>query len=118
VPFFIPRLHGSWAAVGWVLILGQFFIPFGALLSRPRKRDAHRLTRVAFWIMAIHYVDIYWMIMPTLSPDGFTFHWTALTAFAGIGLLAITFALWRMQGQYTIPVKDPYLEISLRYRQP
>jgi hypothetical protein len=117
VPFYIPRLHGSWAVVGWILILGQFLFPFGALLSRPRKRDARRLARVAVWIMFIHFIDIYWLIMPTLS-DQFTFHWTVVTAFLGIGLLSVAFALWRMQGRYTVPVKDPYLEISLRYRQP
>jgi len=100
------------------MILGQFFIPFGALLSRPRKRDARRLARVAVFIMLIHYVDIYWLVVPTLSPDSFTFHWTSITAFAGIGLLAIAFTVWRMRGQFTVPVKDPYLETSLRYRQP
>ncbi len=118
VPFFITRLKASWAPLGVIMILGQFFIPFGALLSRPRKRDARRLARVAVFIMLIHYVDIYWLVVPTLSPDSFTFHWTSITAFAGIGLLAIAFTVWRMRGQFTVPVKDPYLETSLRYRQP
>ena len=56
--------------------------------------------------------------MPTLSPDSVAFHWTNVTAFLGIGLLAIAFVVWRLRGRYPVPVKDPYLADSLRYRQP
>jgi hypothetical protein len=118
VPFFITRFKAGWAVLGVVLIIGHFFIPFGALLSRPLKRDPRRLARVAVWMLIIHFVDIYWLVMPTLTPDGVSFHWTTLTAFAGVGLCAVSFAVWRVRGRYTLPVKDPYLAVSLRYRQP
>ncbi len=118
VPFYIVRLKGDWAAIGVFLILGNFFIPFGALLSRSLKRNRSRLALVAFWILLVHAVDLYWLIMPTLSPDGLTFHWTMVTAFFGIGGLTIAFGLWRIRGQFTVPVRDPYLADSLAYRQP
>jgi hypothetical protein len=118
VPFFIVRLKGEWAWVGVLLIFGQFFIPFGALLSRSRKRDRRQLAAVAIWILLIHYVDIYWLVIPTLSPESFGFHWTSLTAFLGIGLCAVSFTVWRLRGNFTVPVRDPYLSDSLRYRQP
>ena len=38
-PFYITRFKPGWAWMGIVLILGHFFIPFGALLSRSLKRD-------------------------------------------------------------------------------
>jgi hypothetical protein len=118
VPFFITRFKPGWAWVGILLIVGHFFIPFGALLSRSLKRNRHQLAVVAVWMLFIHYVDIYWLVMPTLHPEGFQFHWTSLTAFGGIGLCAISFVVWRLRGNYTIPVKDPYLANSLRYREP
>jgi uncharacterized membrane protein YpjA len=118
VPFFIVRLKGDWAAIGVFLILGHFFIPFGALLSRSLKRDRRRLALVAFWILLVHAVDLYWLIMPTLSPEGLVFHWSMLTAFVGVGGLSIAFALWRIRGHFTVPVRDPYLTESLTYRQP
>ena len=118
IPFFAVRLKGGWAAAGVVLIFGQFFIPFGALLSRSLKRDPRKLAMVALWILAIHFVDIYWLVLPTLSPDSVPFHWTTLTGFVGIGLLAISFTVWRMRGRFAVPVKDPYLTDSLGYRQP
>jgi len=118
IPFFAVRLKGEWAWVGVLMIFGQFFIPFGALLSRSLKRDPRKLARVAVWILAIHFVDIYWLILPTLTPDAIGLHWTTLTAFVGIGLLAISFTIWRMRGRFAVPVKDPYLADSLGYRQP
>jgi hypothetical protein len=118
VPFFITRLSRGWAPIGILLILGHFFIPFGLLLSRPRKRDPRRLARVGIWILFIHWVDVYWLVMPTLNPGGFALHWTDLTAFAGVGLVAIAFGVSRLRGQFAVPVHDPYLAESLRYRQP
>jgi len=118
IPFFMVRFKPAWVPLGVILIFGQFFIPFGALLSRSLKRDPRKLSVVALFILAVHYVDIYWLIVPTLSPDSVAFHWTNLTAFLGIGLLAIAFVVWRLRGRFPIPVKDPYLVDSLRYRQP
>jgi hypothetical protein len=118
IPFFMVRFKPAWVPLGVILIFGQFFIPFGALLSRSLKRDPRKLSVVALFILAIHYVDIYWLVVPTLSPDSVAFHWTNVTAFLGIGLLAVAFVVWRLRGRYSIPVKDPYLLDSLRYRQP
>lgn len=118
IQFFLPRLKGEWAVIGWVLILGQFLIPFGALLSRSLKRTPAKLAVVAVWILLIHYVDVYWLVLPTLSPDSLGFHWTSLTAFLGVGLLSVSFTVSRLRGRFAIPVKDPYLADSLRYRQP
>lgn len=117
-PFFITRFKPGWAWVGILMIVGHFFLPFGALLSRSLKRTPRRLAVVAGWILFIHYVDIYWLVMPTLYPDGFGFHWTAVTAFLGVGLVAIAFAVWRLRGQFAVPIRDPYLGDSLGYRQP
>jgi hypothetical protein len=117
-PFYITRFGRGWAGVGILLIFGHFFLPFGALLSRSLKRDPRKLAVVAAWIMFVHYVDIYWLVIPTLHPEGFHLHWTAVTAFLGVGLIAIAFAVSRLRGQFAVPVKDPYLGESLRYRQP
>jgi hypothetical protein len=118
IPFYITRFRGSWAAMGLFLMFGQFFIPFGCLLSRSLKRDPRKLALVGLWIAFVHYFDIYWLVLPTLHPDGVHLHWTAVTAFLGVGGVAIAFAVSRLRGQFAVPVKDPYLADSLRYRQP
>ncbi len=117
-PFYMTRFAPGWAWVGIFMIVGNFFMPFGALLSRSLKRDPRKLMIVALWILLVHYVDLYWLIMPTLNPTEVAFHWTDATAFFGIGLLSVSFGVSRLRGQYALPIKDPYLADSLGYRQP
>jgi hypothetical protein len=117
-PFYLTRFKPGWVPVGVLLIVGHFFLPFGALLSRSLKRNSRLLGLVAMWILIIHFVDIYWLIMPTFSEEGVAFNWVLLTSTVGIGLLSVAVAILRLRGQYAVPVKDPYLADSLRYRQP
>ena len=117
-PFYITRFSPGWSGIGIFMIIGNFFLPFGALLSRSLKRDPNKLLFVAVWIMLSHLIDIYWLVMPTFSPEGVAFSWTTFTAFVGVGLLTIAFGVFRLRGIYAVPVKDPYLADSLRYRQP
>jgi hypothetical protein len=118
IPFYITRFKEGWAWVGVLLIFGNFFIPFGALLSRSLKRNPRKLAGVAVWVLLVHYIDIFWLAMPTLHPEGFSMHWTNFTAFFGVGLVAVAFGVSRLRGKLPLPVKDPYLAESLRYRQP
>jgi hypothetical protein len=120
VPFYITRLQGAWLPVTLFLFLGHFIVPFGALLSRDLKRTRGRLVVVATWLLLMHLVDIYWLVIPGFAPENPAggFHWTLFTSFIGMGLLAVGVAIWRVRGHFTLPVKDPYLSDSLRYRQP
>jgi hypothetical protein len=117
-PFYIVRMRGEWAAVGIALIIGHFFVPFAFLLSRDLKRNPARLSLVAGWALLMNLLDIFWLVMPTYNADKATPHWSLLFAFVGLGGLATAFGLWKLRGQYTIPVRDPFLDVSLRYRQP
>jgi hypothetical protein len=118
IPFYIVRFNPGWRFVGIFLIFGHFFLPFGALLSRSLKRNPRKLAIVGVWILLVNYIDVFWLVMPTLHPEGFSMHWTNFTSFLGVGLLAVAFGVSRLRGRLPIPVKDPYLSESLRYRQP
>ena len=118
IPFYVTRFSEGWRWVGIFLMIFHFFVPFGLLLSRARKRNPKKLAAVAAFILLVHFIDIFWLVMPTLHPEGFSVHWTNFTAFLGVGLLAIAFGVWRFRGKLPVPIKDPYLGESLRYRQP
>jgi len=62
-----------------------FAVPFFTLLSRNLKLKPRLLAVVAVYLLAMHAVDLYWLIWPAYSPQGPSFHWTLLTAFVGVG---------------------------------
>ena len=70
------------------------------------------------YLLLVHAVDMYWLIFPAYNEEHPAFPWTLITAFVGVGGIAVGFALFRARGKYTVPVKDPYIAESLRYVQP
>lgn len=115
ITFFVIRNKGGWAVIGWMLIVGQFGLPFLALLSRGLKLRPGPLAAVAAWNLAVHYLDMYWVLMPVVSEGAPTPWFTDLTAFVGIGGVVLAFAIMAVRGRFALPVRDPYFGESLRY---
>jgi hypothetical protein len=114
----VTRSRGVWRPVGQLILFGQFLIPFFLLLSRNMKRRRNRLAALSVWFLFIHYVDLYWVVMPAAGIDQLGLHWTHFTAFFGIGGISVATAVFLLRGARPVPVKDPFLEDSLRYVQP
>ena len=117
-PFFTLRMAEPWKPVSIALLITHFFVPFLTLLSRKLKRKPRQLRIMGVWLLAVNFLDLYWLIMPSLSPDKVIFPVWLIAAWVGVGGIGIAFALWRLRGHYAVPVKDPFLSVSLRYRQP
>jgi hypothetical protein len=115
--FFQHRFQGSWEIVSKLLIFGHFLFPFAILVARWAKRNLTVLAFMAGWLLLMHYVDIYWLIMGSLYKEGVPFHWLDV---AGLLALAPTFGLifWmRLAKQNIVPVGDLRFERSLNFHQ-
>jgi hypothetical protein len=115
VPWYLVRGHGGWRVLGLVLVVFQFAVPFFVLLSADLKKNPRALGAVAIYLLVVHYVDVYWVMMPALHHEGPRPHLTDLTAVLGVGAAALAFVVWRLRGRAAMPVGDPYLDDSLRY---
>lgn len=113
--WFRNRWVGSWKGVSLLLVMGHFVLPFFILITRSAKRKAAFLTVMAFWMLFMHWVDLYWVIMPGLQEPGFNLSWFDLTAFIGIGGIFLWSLLKRIAGHPLIPVKDPQLKASVEF---
>jgi hypothetical protein len=118
IPWYLVRAAGKWEPLGIALAIGHFVLPFFILLFRSVKRNRRALGLVAAWVLIFHYLDVYWIVMPALHPGAPVPHWTQASALVGVGGVALAFTVWMLRGGYTIPVGDPYLQLSLRFRQP
>ena len=110
VPWYVARGAAHWSAVFEVIVVGHFFIPFFALLSRPLKRRARVLAIVGGWLVVMHYVDIYWMVMPVLHAQ-LSPHWLDLAAPCAVLGIVITVALARRRP----PISDDALARAATY---
>ncbi len=118
IPWYRVRTGELWRPVALALAVGHFLLPFFALLSAALKRVPRLLAAVALWCLAFHWVDLHWLVLPSLYPEGPRLHWTDLTAFAGVGGVFGAFAIWRLRGVLPVAVGAPELADSLRYVQP
>jgi hypothetical protein len=109
------RLEGSWKAMSVLLMAGHFGIPFFYLMGRAVKRRGSTLALGGAWILAMHFVDLYWQVMPTLHPDGLRASVLDVAAFAAIGGCFVAAAGWLMRREALVPLRDPRLAESIAF---
>jgi hypothetical protein len=109
------RMEGSWLTVSIVLMAGHFAVPFFYLMGRAVKRRNLTLAVGGAWLLAMHFVDLYWQVMPTLHPDGFRPSALDVAAFVAIGGCFVAAASWLMRRQALVPMRDPRLAESLAF---
>ncbi len=113
--WFLHRQTGSWTPVTWFILFGHFVVPFLGLLSRIPKRRSALLRFIALYVLAVHWIDIYWIAMPEWFNNGVSFHLLDLTLFLAIGGLWISVAARRLGRASLVPSKDPRLSDSLAF---
>jgi hypothetical protein len=123
IPWYLRRVRGAWGGVALALILFHFFLPFFVLLFRETKRQARLLVRVALLVLAMHWLDLVWLIIPaSTDPTSPRVPWgqvlLSLVAVAGIGGLATAVFTWRLKGWPLIPLNDPNLNAVLEHAHP
>ena len=109
------RLEGSWKMVSVILIVGHFAVPFLYLMGRDVKRRGWTLAIGGAWLLAMHFIDIYWQVMPTLHPAGVRPSLLDVAAFVAVGGCFVGAAGWLMRRQALVPIRDPRLAESLAF---
>jgi hypothetical protein len=113
--WYLVRQSGPWRWVALALLFGNLLIPFCGLLSRHVKRWKWSLAFWAAWLLAMHWLDLYWIIMPNLSPSALPLGAIDACLFLGIGGVYLA-GLIHVAGQHPLlPIADPRLGESLAF---
>jgi hypothetical protein len=64
----------------------------------------------------MHWVDLHWIVMPTLHEGGMDFSAMDVLCMAAVGCIFAGAWLARARTCGLAPVKDPFWERSLRFR--
>ncbi|MBK6848193.1 MAG: quinol:cytochrome C oxidoreductase [Proteobacteria bacterium] len=113
--WYARRLIGSWGQVTLVLALGHFVVPFFYLMTRATKRRGATLLPAALWLLTVHYLDLYWLVMPILHPEGARPCLLDLTAFLGVGGCFVALFGRQLRRHALVPMRDPRLAESLAF---
>jgi hypothetical protein len=115
VTFYLDRIRGGWRVMSAVLVVTQFVVPFFVLLNYDIKRRRGPLTVIAAWILAAHYLDAHWLVMPAARPAGPPLGWVDLAALLAVAGVTVIYGVLRLRGVPMVPLHDPALPDALRY---
>jgi len=104
--YLVNRSLGHWSNLSFVLVVGQFFIPFFALLSPTIKANPRKLAAVAIWILIMRLTDHFHVVEPFFRAE-MSVNIVDLLALVGVGgLWAWMFSL-NVKNVPLFPSYDP-----------
>ncbi len=112
--WFLHRWEHDWQYISLLIVFGHFVIPFFVLFPYSTKRSRPVMLVMTIWILAMHWVDLYWIILPNLHREAVKFSWIDFAPMLGIGGIFIRFFWSRVRVTPLVPVGDPGLEESKR----
>lgn len=122
--WYLVRQQGPWLAVSLALLFGHFIVPFLGLISRIPKRRKQTLLIGALWVLALHWVDMFWLVLPRNIGHGAEARVAGLdvweliqcaVCFIGVGGVFVWGLAGRMARAALIPERDPRLGESLGF---
>jgi len=117
--WFAVRLGHGWKAVSLLLMIVHFGLPFLMLISRRAKTNGSWLKLMAVWLLMAHWLDLYWIIMPTYThglESGPVFGWRELAVpVLVVGLVLVAFTQ-KARDTALVPMGDPKLARGLAFR--
>ncbi len=110
--WFLDRWQNGWQYVSLLIVFGLFTIPFFVLFPFGTKRNRPIMLVMSIWILLMHWVDLYWVIMPNLHHDAVKFSWIDVAPMMGIGGIFVWYFWKRVRALPLLPINDPGLEES------
>ncbi len=117
--WFQNRLVPAWSNWSVALMLGHFILPFVGILSRHVKRNPTLLAAWAGFLLVMHFVDHYWIVVPNLTRGmesaGNPFGWMDLALVVGMAGMLVFATARRAAGLPLVPIGDPNLKKALAF---
>jgi hypothetical protein len=111
--FYVGRLQGSWRSLSAWLAVGHFVIPFFFLMRAGVKRRPLLLLIGAVWMLLMHLLDLFWLVMPVLHEDRAQLGWLDVTSLLAVGGFFLAAFGWSLRSVAILPIRDPRLSESL-----
>ncbi|QOI99547.1 MAG: hypothetical protein HRU70_03255 [Phycisphaeraceae bacterium] len=121
--YYIHRKQGGWENLTTLLMIGHFVVPFLILIQRGVKRNPTLLIAMAFWLIFMQVMDIFWMVRPAVyagAPADAVPGATALPldVLGILGPVALFFGLLirKVVSSPLVPLHDPRMGEALTHK--
>ena len=111
--WYYHRLEGSWEGFTYLLLIGRFVVPFFILLPAASKSNMKLVGIVSAWIVIVHFIELHWIVMPTLHHYGMQFSWIDIATLLGIGGLFMGMFFLQFKKENMVANNDPRLDASM-----
>ena len=113
--WFLERWETSWKIISLIIVFGHFGVPFFVLFPAGAKRHKGVLVGISLWLLLMHWVDLHWLVMPSLYPHGMHVSWMDPVTVIGLGGIFVWLFRRRTAAKPLVPVNDPGLGDSIRF---
>lgn len=117
IGWYLHRRGGGLTGVSVILSLFHFLVPMVVLLFRQTKEGVLGLRRIAYLLLAMRVVDVYWNLVPSFPGHANRIDlWTVLfvvAAVAALGGFWLRLFLGELMKRPLLPVNDPRAEMLL-----
>ena len=113
IEWYLARSHGTWMNLSMFLVYGHFVIPFLILLFNKAKRVLSLMAFLSILVLFMHWIDLYWNVLPNLHPDTIVFNWLDLTVFLAHGGFFMSMFWRKLTRNPIVPSNEPRLKDSI-----
>ena len=114
IEWYLARSHGTWMNLSLFLVYGHFVIPFLILLFNKAKRILPLMAFLSALILSMHWIDLYWNVLPNLHHETIVFNWSDITVFLAHGGFFMSMFWKRLKINPILPTNDPRLDSSIK----
>jgi len=132
------RSESGWLTVSMILLFGHLFIPFLGMMARTVRRSKTFLLFSSIYLLIMHWVDHYWIVMPQYQASVFHGYLrdgkdietldtglmnvmpglTEILLLVGMGAIFLASFCLVAGNRSLVPLKDPRLHEALNYDNP
>ena len=113
--YYIMRSQNGWMAISVILLFFRFIVPFLALLPRAAKRNENHVILVSVLILAMQYLDIFWMVYPNFFEGQMVFGGMEIGIFAGFLGIFLICLMQFFKKHNLVAIKDPRMHEALAH---